>query len=100
MALADAGWTKQQQIGTGLEPDIAGSERHHLGLRDHRYTVEVEGGERLASGQSSFRHMPLNPTPATIGDLVLGERRQKARGGPALLIRLHGELWPDGLYTG
>src|SRR6516225_8441187 len=99
MALAAAGRAKQQQIGTGLEPDIAGGECHHLSFRDRRYTVEVERGECLARGQAGFRHVSLDTTPAAIGDLMLRERRQEPRGGPAFLVRLCGELRPDRLYT-
>src|SRR5262249_34424316 len=99
MAFAAAGWAKQQQIGTGPEPDIAGSERHHLSFGDHWYTVEIERSECLASGQAGFRHVALDPTPATVRSLVFGERCQKARGRPTLLVRLRSELRPYRLHA-
>src|SRR5262249_50819039 len=60
--------------------------RHHLSLRDRRYTVEVERSERLAGGHAGFRHVALDTTPATISNLVLRGCPQEAGGKPALLF--------------
>ena len=85
MALAAAGRAEQQDIGALAEPGVAGRERHHLGLRDHRHAVEVEGGERLAGRQTGLGKMPLDAAAAAIGHLVLGEAaRKRAAGQPSL----------------
>ena len=80
-----------------LEPDIACGERHHLRLGQHRHAVDVEAGEGLARGQTCFDHVPLDPATTTVGHLVFGEGCEKARGGPAFLVRLRGKLRPDRL---
>ena len=48
VTLAPAGRPEQDQIGAHAQPGIAGSERHDLGLADHRDGFEVEGVEGLA----------------------------------------------------
>ena len=94
MALAAAGRAEQQDIGALFEPAVAGGERHHLRLADHRHGLEVEGGERLAGGQSRLGKMPLDAAAAAVGHLVLGERGQEAGRRPAFLVGLLGETWP------
>ena len=97
MALAAAGRAEQQDVGALAQPRVAGRERHHLGLGDHRHAVEVERGERLAGRQTGFGEMPLDAAAATVGHLVLGERCKEAGSRPALLVGLLGELGPHQL---
>ncbi len=94
MALAAAGRAEQQEIGALFQPAIARGERHDLCLGDHRHRLEVEAGERFADRQSGFGQVTLDAAAAAIGDLVLGERCQEARGRPTFLVGLLGELGP------
>jgi hypothetical protein len=94
MALAAAGRPEEQDVGTLLQPSIAGRQRHHLSFRDHWHGLEVERGERLAGGQTRLSEMPFDAAAATVGHLVLGERREEAGRRPALLVGLRGELGP------
>jgi hypothetical protein len=73
---------------------VAGRQRHHLCFGDHWHGLEVEGGERLAGGQSRLDEMPLEAAAATVGHLVLGEHRQEAGRRPPFLVGLLGELGP------
>src|SRR5206468_6501174 len=70
MALAAARRAEQQDVGTLLQPGIAGRQRHHLRLRDHWHGLEVESGERLAGGQPRLDEMPLEAAAATIDDVA------------------------------
>lgn len=97
MALAPAGWTEQQQIGAGVEPDVPCGQRHRLRFRHHGHALEVERGERFAGGQPSLGQMPLDAPARAVGGLVLGERGEEAGGRPALLVGLGGDLRPDRL---
>ena len=42
----------------------------------------------------------LDAAPVPLGELVLGDGRQEARGGPAFPVRLLCELGPDDLDGG
>jgi len=97
MTLAAARRAEEQDVGTFLQPSIAGRQSHHLGFRDHWHGCEVEGGERLAGGQTRLGKMPLDAAAATVGHLVLGKRRQEAGRRPAFLVGLLGELGPNQL---
>src|SRR5260370_21100970 len=88
MALAAARGAEEQDIGAFLQPGIAGCQRHHLRFRDHWHDLEVEGGERLAGGQSRLGEMPLEAAAATVGHPVLGEYREEAGRRPTLLVGL------------
>src|SRR5882757_7025651 len=79
MALAAARRPEQQDVGTLRQPSIAGRQRHHLSFRDHWDDLEVERGERLAGGQTRLGEMPFDAATATVGPLVLGERRKMLR---------------------
>src|SRR6266851_4542435 len=83
MALAAAGRPEEQDVGALLQPSIAGRQRHHLSFRDHWHGLEVERGERLAGGQTRLSEMPFDAAAATVGHLVLGERREEAGRRPA-----------------
>jgi len=41
--------------------------------------------------------MALDAPAGAFGQLVLGQRGQEARRGPAFLVGAHGEVGPDGL---
>jgi hypothetical protein len=97
MAFSAAGWAEQQHVGAGLEPDVAGGERHDLGFRERRYCLEVEGGEGLACRQPGFGEVAFEAATATVGDLVLGQGGEELCGRPALLVGLRRELGPDRL---
>ena len=94
MALAAAGRAEQQQVGAFLEPAVAGGERHHLGLGDHRHGLEVEGVEGLAGRQAGLGEMALDAAAIAFGQLVLGERGQEAGRGPAFLVGRSAKLRP------
>ena len=79
------------------QPSVARRQRHHLGFRDHRHGLEVERGECLADRQTRLGKMPFDAAAATVGHLVLGERRQEASCRPAFLVGLLGELGPHQL---
>src|SRR5216684_7646486 len=66
MALAGAGWAEQEQIGALFEPAVAGGERHHLRLADHRDDLEVEIRECLADRQTRFGEMALDAATAAL----------------------------------
>ena len=89
--LVGAGWPKQQQIGALFEPGVASGER----LGDHWHGVEVEGVQALAGWRPRFGEMTGEAALASVGDLLLGERGEEARGGPALLVGGGGERAPD-----
>ena len=55
---------------------------------------------RLAGQQARLGEMTLDPPPVALGEFVLGDRRQEACGGPALLIGLLGEARPHELDGG
>jgi hypothetical protein len=85
-------------FGALPEPAVAGGERHHLGLGDHRHRVEVEGVEGLAGGQPGFRQMTSDAAVTAIGHLMLEEGRQAARRRPTLLVGLAGDVAPQRLH--
>src|SRR5450755_3675475 len=97
MALATARRTEQQDVGTLLQPSVARGQHHHLSFRDHWHGFEVEGGEGLAGRQTRLGEMPFDAAPATVGYLMLGERREEASRRPAFLVGLLGELGPHQL---
>jgi len=90
MALAGAGWAEQEQIGAVFEPAVAGGERHHLRLADHRDGREVEGRECLADWETRFGEMALDAATAALRHLVLGERGEEPLG--AVALQMDGEI--------
>ena len=97
VALAAAGRAEQEQIGTLAQPAVAGGERGHPRLGDHRHSLEIEVVEGLSGGQPRLDEMALDATAATFGDLVLGDRGEEAGCRPTFLVGLFGELWPQHL---
>ena len=97
MRLAASGRTEHQEIGSLFQPAIAGTQRHHLSLADHRHHLEVEAVEGLAGRKPRLVEMALDAPAGALGHLVLGERRQEARGRPALLVGPGGKVRPDRL---
>ena len=89
--LAAAGRAEHEEVVALLEPAVAGDERHDLGLGDHRHGVEVEAVEGLAGRQARLGEMALDAAAGALGELVLGQRREEAGGGPALLVGALGE---------
>ena len=100
VALSPAGWAEQEQVGALGEPAVAGGHRYDLGLGDHRHGVEVEAVEGLSGRQSRLGEMALDAAPVSFCELMLGDRREEARGLPAFLVGLVGELRPDELDRG
>ena len=100
MALSAAGRAEQEQVGALLEPAVAGGDRHHLGLGDHRHGLEREGVEGLARQEAGLGEMALDAAAIAFGQFVLGDRGEKAGGGPAFLVGLFGELRPHDLDGG
>ncbi|MGY2933024.1 hypothetical protein ACVWZ6_002626 [Bradyrhizobium sp. GM6.1] len=97
VTLAAAGRAEQQQIGALAEPTIAGGERGHLRLGDHRHSLEVEIVEGLSGGQPRLDEMALDAAAAAFGDLVLGNGGEEAGRRPAFLVGLLGKLRPQHL---
>jgi hypothetical protein len=78
---------------------MAGRQRHDLGLAEHRDGGEVKARKRLAGGQVSLGEMARDAPATSLGELVLGKRREEARRRPAFLVGLGGKLLahqPDG----
>jgi hypothetical protein len=98
MRLASAGRAKQHDIGTLIEPAVAGGKRHDLRLADHGHGFEVEGVEGFARRQLGAGEMPLDAAATTVGHLVFGECREKAGGWPTLLVRTYGQIGPHQLH--
>ena len=95
MALAGPGRAKNQAAGTLVEPCVAGGERHHLGLGDHRHNVEVEIGQALARQQPGLAQMALDPASGPLGKFVLGKGGKEARRRPVLGIGPLGKILPE-----
>src|SRR5260370_207582 len=72
-------------------------EWQQLRFGEHWEGVEVERGERLAGGQTRLGEMPFDAATATVGPLVLGERRKEAGRRPAFLVGLLRQLGPHQL---
>jgi hypothetical protein len=85
VALPRAGRAEQQQIGTVIEPAVAGDEGHHLRLGDDRDRLEVEAVEGLADRQVGFGEMALDAPAAALGHLLFGQSGEEARGRPTFL---------------
>src|SRR6185437_9562822 len=100
VTLSAARRAEDDEIGALLEPAVAGGKRHELRLADHGNDVKVEGIEGLPDGQPGLGEVTFNAAATALGHLVLGERGEKAGGGPTLLVRLGGEIGPDELDGG
>ena len=100
MAFAAAGWSEQDEVGSLIEPDVAGGEGHDLRLADRGHGREVESLEGFAGWPVGFVEMPFDAAPGTSGDFVFDERDKEAGGGPALFIGAFGELLPEGFDRG
>ena len=61
---------------------------------------EVEDVECFAGRQARLGEMPGEAALTSVGELLLGERRKKARGRPAFLVGGGGERAPDELDAG
>src|SRR5262249_19200850 len=95
-----AGRAKEQDVGAVSEPDVTGGEGHDLGFGEHRRSLEVEGGERLAGGQPGLRHVAFDAPAGAVCRLMLGPWGEGAGGGPALLVGLSCQSGPDALNAG
>ena len=98
MTLPRALSPEQQEIGARLEPAVAGDERLHLGLGDHRHQLELEAVDGLAVGQVGVGQVPRDAPTAAIGHLGLGEGGEEAGRRPALLVGLLGDTRPHRLH--
>lgn len=77
------------------QPGVAGGERHHACLAEHRHRGEIEIVEGFAGWQSSLGEMTLDAPTATFGNLEFGEHREKPRRRPAFLVSPFGEVRPE-----
>ena len=77
--LAGAGRSEQEHIGALFELDVAGGERRHRGLADHRDGLEVEGRECFADRQTGFCKMALDAAAAALRRFMLGECGKESR---------------------
>ena len=73
MALSAAGRAEQEQIGALAQPAVAGGERGHLRLGDHRHGFEVEAVEGLSGRQPRLGEMTLDAASAAFGEFVFGD---------------------------
>jgi hypothetical protein len=85
VALSAAGRPEQDEVGNLFEPAIPCA-------RDHRHGVEREAVERLSGRKVGFAKVTLDAPAIAFGDLVLDECREKAGGGPSLLVGTPGDL--------
>ena len=76
------------------DPAVAGADRQDMRLGDHRHHVEVEAVEGFPGQQLRLGEMAREAAAVTLGDLVLGEPGEEARGGPAFLVRPLGKARP------
>ena len=95
MRLAAAGRPEQQQVGSLIEPAVAGAQRRHLRFGDHRHGFEVEVLQCFAGQQLRFAEMAFDAPPIAFGNLVFGQRHQQAGRRPAFLVGALGELLPQ-----
>ena len=100
MGFACAGRAEAEEIGPLFDPCVAGGERLHLGLRDHRHGSEVEGVKGLSRRQSGFLQMAFEAPSVSLRDLLFAERGQEAGGGPALLVGRRRQRDPGQLDAG
>ena len=100
VTLAAAGRAEHQQVGTLIQPAIAGGDSHDLRLRYHRQRLELECLESFSGQEAGFGEMAFDTAAIAFGQFVLGERGQEPGGGPALLVGLLGELRPHHLGGG
>ena len=100
MGFPGAGRPEAQQIGSLFEPGVAGGERLHLRLRDHRHSGEVERVEGLSRRQSRFVQMPFEAAAVSLHHLLFGEGCKEAGGGPAFLVGCRRQGGPDQLDAG
>ncbi len=91
---------KQQDVGALFEPRIAGRQRHHLRLRDHRHDSEVKGRDGFPRWQLGFPRVPFGAAADAVGHLKFGQRRQEPGRRPAFLVGLCGELGPHQFDAG
>ena len=97
MALSAAGWAEQEQVGAGLQPGVAGGDRHDLRLGYHRHGLELERIEGLSRQEAGLGEMALDTAAVAFGQFVFGDRGQESSGGPSFLVGLIGELRPHDL---
>src|SRR4249919_3046563 len=79
---------------------VAGGERGHLRLGDHRHGFEVEAVEGLSGRQPGLGEMTLDAASAAFGEFVFGDGDEEASGRPSFLVGLFGELRPHGFDGG
>ena len=63
-------------------------------LADDRHGIEVEIIEGFSNRQVGIEQMAFDASPFAIGEFMLGEGGQEARGWPAFLVGLGGEIGP------
>ena len=98
MALAGARGAEDEAVGPLVEPGIAGGQRHHPGLGQHRYGRELKVVQALAGQQPGVAQVALDAPPVTLGQLMLGQGAQQSRRGPALGIGPFAETRPQLLH--
>ena len=96
MALAATRIADEYQVGTLVEPAVAGDQRVDMGLGDHGDDVELEVGQRLARRQPGFRQMAFEAPSGARGDLLFDQGREQSGRGPSFLVGAFGERLPHG----
>ena len=96
MALAATRIADEYQVGTLVEPAVAGDQRVDMGLGDHGDDVELEVGQRLARRQPGFRQMAFEAPSGALGDLLFDQGREQSGRRPSFLVGAFGERLPHG----
>jgi hypothetical protein len=95
MRFANARRPEQQNVRVLIEPTVTFGQSGDAGFADRGDGGEVEPVEGLARGQSGLQQMPGCPPPRPLGDLVLHQRREGLRRGPALAVGGFGQRRPE-----
>ena len=97
MRLADPRRAEQQDIVALADPTVAGCDGAHMRLGHHGDSGEVERLEGLAGQQAGLGEMALDPAPIAFGQFMFHQGAEQAGGGPAFLVGLLSEAWPERL---
>ena len=86
--LAGTTWPKQEDIGALIQPGVAGAQSEHMRFAEGRDRGELEGGERLALGETGLGQVPCNASGGALRQLMLTQGGQmRAAPQPSLSAR-------------